>query len=331
MAEIGIELMPFLEGRVPRRVFLESHGFTIATWISLSPMPEGAILTMVADGFEHNASLRNGNLELRRNGFVASLPLSVSAQEHIDEANRVPLECPCHIALTWSPTTISVAVNGNGTSVTTPKTLPPNSLIGWARQQAIIPVIKYKTHRHFADEILNGLAGLQDKIATSRMEPAFWDFTYDGRRIVTRSPKRETQVHPTIHGLLHDLAIAKNLEVHPEASSGAGRMDFLITGTLDDGTIVKACIEFKNAHSEDVLHGMVRQLPSYMRTHATDVGYYCIPWFQGRHFDQPDQPLKEFRGSLVSELVNAGLKDIGLVIIDVSGGVAPSKTTHIAQ
>jgi hypothetical protein len=324
MTNPAITFLQFLEGRLARTDLLAAE-ISIATWISLADLCEGSIVSIRAEDFSLEAGINDGILALTRNGYTVQQPLYVSTAPNV--AQRVPLSSPCHIAFTWSPTRLAVYVNAQEAAIETPPTLPPNSLLRWARREAILPVTEYASDRAFCDSILNGLAGLQDKITIAAMQPAFWDFTYDGKKIVSRRPKRETQVHPTIHGLLHDLSLAKNITIHPEATAGSGRLDFLLTGIVRGGSTATACVEFKHAHSDDVVHGLTIQLPEYMKTHATNHGFYCVPWFKGDHFDQPKPNFHSFRGTLVETKAKAGLDCVNLVLIDVSGGVPPSKAT----
>src|SRR5262249_24424935 len=79
------------------------------------------------------------------------------------------------------------------------------------------------------------------------------------------------------------------IEVTPEYTVSGGRLDFLFTGLLADNQRVYACVEFKHAHSRDLLHGLTHQLPAYMRGKGCDFGLYCVLYFRGGDFAAPAQ------------------------------------------
>ena len=100
-----------------------------------------------------------------------------------------------------------------------------------------------------------------------------------------------------------------------------------MSAILSDGRVAKACVEFKHAHSADIRHGLTRQLPEYMRAHSTDMGFYCVLWYKGDHFDKPALEFGNLRGSLLLEKAQVGLEDVGLIFIDVAEGRPPSKVS----
>ena len=171
----------------------------------------------------------------------------------------------------------------------TPPTIPPNSLLTWARQEAIAPVTVYRSARRFYEIVVSSLQSIEDKVLALGLANPFWDVTYDGPKIVSRRPKRERDIHPTIHGLLFDIAIAKNFLITPEYPIAGGQLDFLMSGTLSMGEIVSTCVEFKHAHSDDLLDGLVKQLPAYMKAKGCDFGVYCVMYFRGKYFAKPEK------------------------------------------
>ena len=92
--------------------------------------------------------------------------------------------------------------------------------------------------------------------------------------IVSRSPKREVEIHQTIHCYLSDQALLRSFQVIPEFKTGVGNVDFMILGQLSNGDSVKVCVECKNAHSPDLIHGLTKQLPSYMENTLSGSGIY---------------------------------------------------------
>lgn len=165
-----------------------------------------------------------------------------------------------------------------------------------------------------------------DKILAIGLRNPFWDITYDGPKITSRRPKRETDIHPTIHGLLYEIGIAKNFLIAPEYSIAGGRLDFLVSGMLNAGGIVDVCIEFKQAHSHDLLDGLLKQLPEYMKAKGCDSGIYCVMYFRGEYFSKPESyDVDKLMFFLEMERRKAGLHTIRILVMDFSYQTPPSK------
>ena len=107
-------------------------------------------------------------------------------------------------------------------------TFPPYSLIDWARKESIAPVTTYRSVEDFKEVVASSLQSIKDKVLTIGCNP-FWDISYEGLKVVSKQPKRETDIHPTIHALLFDIALAKNLQISPEYPIAGGRLDFLVS------------------------------------------------------------------------------------------------------
>ena len=174
------------------------------------------------------------------------------------------------------------------TSVAIPPRAAPPSLMKWARQQSLIPVVSYSTAADFVARVHSGLSLAQDKIDAMPNRNVFWDFEYSGRRIVARRPKKEADLHGAIHALLSDQFFLSSIEVLPEVRTGVGDLDFMFVGSVDGSGPCIVCAEFKLAHSADLYHGIERQLPAYMENQRTETGTYCILDFRGRWFDEPN-------------------------------------------
>lgn len=156
---------------------------------------------------------------------------------------------------------------------------------------------------------------------------AFWNFSYGpDHKIIARLPKQEPHIHPVIQGLLSDIAIAKSFRISSEYEIAGGDLDFLISGVLDTGTTKSVCIEFKNAHNPRLSHGLLKQLPDYMRAEGCDFGVYCVLWFKGADFGEPKH-LDEInlKLSLEREASSAGLLSIRIMIFDLSRPTPPSR------
>jgi len=207
----------------------------------------------------------------------------------------------------------------------TEATFPPNSLIKWARRKTIAPKTTYKSKVEFYEEVASSILSLEDKIANTDMFNAFWDIGYEGRKIVLKRPKKETDVAATIHGLLYDIGLAKNFEIIPEYKTGKGRLDFLISGIIKD-RFENVCIEFKHAHSDKLEEGLMVQLPEYMRNNACSFGIYCVLYFKGNLFSEPQKyDHSDLFIYLEGVAMKAGLKHIRIYILNLSHPIPPRK------
>jgi hypothetical protein len=164
----------------------------------------------------------------------------------------------------------------------------PLSLFRWARQQGLIPVEQFESEYQFLSRVHQSLDSLQDKVDEMANPNVFWDFQYDGNRIVKRWPKKETDLHPIIQGLLSDQLFLSSIEVSAEYQTGVGKLDFVFMGSVRNKGIAKICAEFKSLHSKDLFHGLEYQLPAYMKNKKVEHGTYCILDFRGEWFDQPN-------------------------------------------
>ena len=199
---------------------------------------------------------------------------------------------------------LSIAeVNNRTKALKTPPTLPPNSLINWARKELIVPVTLYDSASHFYQEVTFALQSIPDKAATANIYNVFWDITYKClQEIAPRKPKKEPDIVSIIHGLLCDVATAKNFEITPQYPLGEGELDFLISGRLKTGEVVNVCVEFKHAHSRKLRDGLLKQLPTYTKNRGCDFGIYCVTFFKGTYFEEPKKYTIETLNSYLDSL-----------------------------
>lgn len=204
--------------------------------------------------------------------------------------------------------------------------IPPNSLIKWMRKRNTEETTTYDSISHFNQEVTSAMQSISDKILVTNMYKAFWDITYEGAKIVSRKPKKEPDIHPIIHGLIFDIAIAKNFEISPEFQIGCGKLDFLISGHLKTGETVNVCAEFKHAHSLDLEDGILKQLPEYMRVKGCDFGLYCVFFFKGEYFTEPKKfHLKTIDFHLYKLATSAGLYNIRTLTLNCDYPKPPSQ------
>ncbi|OAH53859.1 hypothetical protein AWH48_11345 [Domibacillus aminovorans] len=191
-------------------------------------------------------------------------------------------------------------------SVDTNPTVIPNTLFEYLRNNFSSSEQIYDSESDLYKEIISMLQLTAQKIRELNMINSFWDVEYKSGAIVSKKPKKETDLQPLIHGLLNDIAISKNLLVIRENDTGAGNLDFLFIGIVKN-RMVKVCVEFKHAHSKKFEDGLLKQLPEYMKSMGTDLGIYCPFYFRGDNFAEPK--LFENPEKLVSYLGKAALRE----------------------
>jgi len=334
--DVVIDIAPQLRGKVTRDL-IEASG-TIAFWINYSQLGAGKagyLFKVIADKYYLEVGFTESTLYIARNELKVETPIST------DRPNEYVL---CYAM--WQPIKLSLlmldksydeAVSSGADAITeienrtkevkTPPTLPPNSLIMWARKELIVPIVTYDSFPDFYQEVILALQSIPDKARTANIYNAFWDITYRGPlEIAPRKPKREPDIVAVVHGLLRDIETAKNFEVSPQYPLGGGELDFLISGHLKTGEIANVCVEFKHAHSPKLRNGLLKQLPTYMKTKGCDFGIYCVMFFKGKYFDKPkkydvggiDFYLNNLAGSV-------GLSNIRILVFDLSYPTPPSR------
>jgi len=210
-------------------------------------------------------------------------------------------------------------------TIQTAVTYPSNSVLQWARNANLLPVVTYSSPVEFFQTVLLSLQSIQDKILTSNMYNAFWDFQFSGSENGSRKPKKETDIVKAIHGLLLDVAALKNFQIHPESPAATGNLDFLVNGVLHGGKVVSCCVEFKHAHSLNLNNGLLKQLPTYMRSNAAEHGIYCPLYFKGLNFDLPNESIPHMEFRLKNLAFDSGFKNINVFTLDLSKPISPSK------
>jgi len=335
MNDVFIDIAPQIRGHVTPPDLIEANG-TLTFWIDSFQFGEktGYLFKVVSPDYYLEVGFTKTNFYIARNDRKLEIPLEPYKQSGY--VNCYALWQPTELSLLILDKSYDEAVSSGADAINeiekrkkilrTPPTLPPNSLIDWARRKAIAPMITYDSLSHFYQEVVFALQSIPDKVATVGMYNAFWDITYEGSRIISRKPKREPDILPIIHGLLFDIATAKNFLVSPEHQIGGGRLDFLISGHLKTGEFANVCVEFKHAHSPDLKDGLLKQLPAYMRAKGCNFGLYCVMFFKGPYFMEPRKyDLRNIDLFLNGLASSAGLSNIRILIFDFSRPKPPSQ------
>ena len=205
--------------------------------------------------------------------------------------------------VSWSPTNVGITFMGKGVildqaSVATIFSIPTPGLLRAAWRMGIIDKrSEYDDLNALEEEVLAGFSRIQKIVVTTGAFINFWDVHYEGKKIKARIPKKEPLVHPLLHALLHDYCKGQGIEVIPEYQTGVGNADFLFLAPLASGDLGKVCCEVKLAHSKDALAGIETQLPAYMEDREISHGVYCVLWFRGDWFDDPDMDRRARAGA----------------------------------
>jgi len=206
---------------------------------------------------------------------------------------------------------------------TFPPIYPPNSMLKWVRKEKLIPVNEYNSSGELFDTVASMIVFLENKIKDSNMYSAFWN---KNKEKSIQTPKKETEIHRILLGLIQDECLLKSTDVNHEGTAGSGNLDFYISGFIKNSGMNGVCIEVKHAHSQKLKKGLTHQLPSYMRTKGADFGIYLVLWFKGKDFAKPayethhlmEDDLHKYRNE-----IGYG-KMIRIITLDLSGILSPS-------
>jgi hypothetical protein len=320
-----VAIAPILHGRISTVDLIgpEAHSFQVIHYDNLQ---FGSFFSVSTDTYFLESRITEHGVSLTRNNVQVSAALA-------SPENRTGYFL---VEIVWTPTELTVNVADNSgqrqNSIQTPPTFPPHSLQEWARREALLPRIVYENPIAVYDAALDQLQQLKKKIVDTNAINGFWDIQYDGNAIVSRKPKRETDIHPQIRLLLYDFELLKNLQVIPEYPIGSGRLDFLVSGHTVAGRVVNVCIEFKLGHATDLAHGIAKQLPEYMARRTTDFGIFCVLAFGEEYpantaqFEIPSVDSKNKTLDLILPLAasETGLPYLRALILDLSRRPAPT-------
>lgn len=337
--DVVVEISPQFKGHItPRGIILPKGSIDVVTKYSRVGLGHsGFVARIVAPGYHFEIGFTETTFYIIRNDNALHYPFKseIGTNEPVQfvaswDTDRLQLivfdDSFIKIAHELTGAEKDREVSSRTLIKRTNPTIPPYSLLDWARRQSIIPAVSYDTVEQVYEEVALSLESIDDVIRALGSINAFWDVSYAGKRIVSKLPKAETDIHPTINLLLFYIAQAKNLHIVPEYPIGGGRLDFLVSAPLSNGKMAHASIEFKHGHSSDLLKGLLFQLPAYMKAKACEFGIYCVLFFKGDHFDEPiEHDVHSLRVLLETKRRGAGLRGIRTLILNVGHHLPPSK------
>jgi hypothetical protein len=312
------DLMRDVAGMTEPRL-LQQHpppGFIFALYPQHFIWPNNAYFFHIEKGgFE--LSLRvvgHDQLVLRRNGY---------------EVPPCTLAPPCAVIVAWAPELLAVTtglpvadVVYDSYRIKTPPTPLPLWVHDYLESKIYAqPQKSYRSKNDFWNEVYDQLAALNRRFRIDGLPPGF----FDGDK-----PQREPLLTQEVLHLLHYVRPLKGLKIRPELTLGDGRLDFEVSGFLDTGEPVAVAVEFKLAHSPDVLHGLFVQLPEYMDRLPTDLGIFVVIDFglptpgivRGEEWGKI--PGRDLMTKLAHACVMKG-RQIKSVVISATRGSNPSK------
>lgn len=281
LAETQVMIAPVFKGQLTISDLLSSEGTMMFVTDEASIQNGGFLFQVIEHDFIFCLSIQERNLVFQRNDVVLMMPLpdfSEPNQKAILSAawthGKLELRCCAH------------DIEESAEAPTQP-TAPPAKLVSWARKRNLLPSENFKSEEEFREKVYSFLQSINQKIHEADAHKSFWNITYNGNEIISRTPKKEVEIQPLIHCLLSDQMLLSNIEIIPEHHSGAGDLDFMFLANIPGLGIRKLCAEFKLAHSKDLENGLWSQLPSYMSSTQATYGAYCVIDYRCEWFDKP--------------------------------------------
>lgn len=326
MHEPTINISPSFQGSLIIEDLLKAEA-TITFLIDCMSIKQGGLIFSIEykKDFIFTLSFQNNSIVIHRNEAISVLALG----EFLEKSDSI------RIFIMWSPTTLTLdsgisSEDRKRAEVKTKAVATPVELIRWARKKHLLPTEVYLTEEDFRNKVYSILTSVNKKIHETNAFKSFWNIEYNGQKIVSRKPKKEVELQPLIHCILSDMLLINNIEVVPEYPTGAGSLDFLFIAQVEDKGMIKICIEFKLAHSQDLKHGLLNQLPAYMNASTVKYGAYCVLSFKGDWFDKPnigtDKDLEFYINKIGIGLDNPVLDNIRTFIFDMAKPLTASKT-----
>lgn len=169
-----VGISPALEGHITPRDLIQASGSFI---IKIVPQGGGLLFWVVSESYLLEVGFTGQNFYILRNHDRLETP--------IKSGNII-----CFAS--WDPTHLKALVLANSEAklsdpelvtqetktLQTSITIPPYSLIDWARKQSIVPMVTYASRAHFNQTVTDSLLSVPDKVATLGLQTAFWDKTY---------------------------------------------------------------------------------------------------------------------------------------------------------
>lgn len=271
----------FRGGLIPSDLF-KTEATIMFTVSSDMVVHDGIIFHIEYEQFIFSLSFQSNSIVFQRNDTVSIFELNEFIHSSAD----------IHTFIIWSTSSITLNCginrdNNKHYEIKTKPVAPPVELLRWARKNSLLNKDIYHSEEEFRNRVYSCLSSINDKISEANAYKSFWNIEYEGQKVLSRKPKIEVDLQPIIHCMLSDQMLLSNIEIIPEYGTGVGNIDFVLIASVKDHGMVKLCVEFKLAHSKDLAHGLIQQLPAYMASTKAKYGAYCVLSFKGKWFDKP--------------------------------------------
>ncbi len=205
----------------------------------------------------------------------------------------------------------------------------PVALIDHARKQSYILKPEYNDHGDVYHEIIHFLNMKKDTLKKKSVVEGFWDREGKTKNLSSSSPKMERQYQSVIREMLHDIFLAKGIDLVSEYEVAGGNVDFLLSANTKEEGRVNICLEIKSAHHANLAHGLQTQLPAYMDGCDASAGIFLVVDF-GENYkcSLPRNQLPDLAATDSVESIQwlrPKERTIEVVVFDVSRPIPPSK------
>jgi hypothetical protein len=252
--------------------------------VKVSPGASGELFALLSPDYRIQLLIENNTVRFRRNEFVAEKAVG-RVRRHFQ------------VLVSWKPDQMQVAVmvdddvGGDDAcaTVATPPLYVPVQLVDWSRRFNLSHRSNYSSPAEFMGVLLESIRQAHRNIRTSDSVKLFWDRQRQREAEHRLVPKREPEAMAGIAGFLQDQSLVGGYQLIQESKVGPGSLDLRAVACLQSGGLTTICIEGKNAHSEDLQHGITDQLPAYMEGARADFGVYLVLWYRCDQFAEPPQ------------------------------------------
>ena len=288
--------------------------------VKITPGSSGELFALLSAAYSIELQIDSARVRFKRNAFVVEKTIG-------------PVQRHYQVLISWKPDKMQVAVmvddqvGGDDACVSldTPPLYVPIQLLEWARRFNLSPRSTYSSPAEFMGVLLESIRQAQAKIRDTASISLFWDRQRDKGAPERWVPKREPESMAGIAGFLQDQSLIAGYQLIQESKAGAGTVDLRAVAALTGGGFATVCLEGKNAHSEDLQHGVTDQLPSYMQSCKADLGVYLVLWYRCEVFDRPNTADIDLTWSLTKV---RPWETIAIEKFDLGFPVSPSKTEH---
>ncbi len=206
-----------------------------------------------------------------------------------------------------------------------------NNLIEVLEKEKTVSDIAIESEEDLFNEVKDVLEKvIKHNIEKRRWIAPFWNkykkLKIDEKKIeIPSSPKKETDIQPTIWVFLQELLLKKGITIIKESDEGIGSLDFRCVYNTPNGEILNVAIEFKIAHHKKLKDGILKQLPAYLESMRAKHGIFLVLWFRdakGKYFNEPKgysfEETKEYFDQLSEKVSSEKDLKIDSIFIDAS-------------